>query len=1084
MSLTTIHSLAKSIYNMTHSQFYRKIRPKHFSDSKTVAKVILPREQLEYEISQISINQKQDSFENLCRRLAEKLITPNLIPQVGPTGGGDGKTDSDTYPVSNFISDRWFVSGNRWGKDENWAFAFSAKEDWRSKVKSDVKKIVGTNRGYTKAFFFSNQKISSKHKKEVQDQHSKELGINLTIIDAGWILDKVYSNGLLNDVIETLNLSREYIEEKVVGPIDQERLSKLSILEERINSTNRISEVDFQLVEDCIESAVLSRMLEIPKVEVLGRFDRAKRFSDKFGNVQLRIQMHYQLAWTLINWYDEYRDFYDEYLIIKELVTESYNIKNIELYYNLYSLLVGIPSSEDEKNGVTIDLTNEDNDIFSFLNKCILNTHKHTSSLLAKFFLSFTRIRKHLHDESVLSAELSALYGYFEISRAYLEIPFERLKSLVDEYEKVLHDNQHYDELIDIVAEIDSVRVSELSSAKRYLKHAITKLENEHYRESLIYLGKASRKLAKEESQSIYYSCLMLISEAYSKLGLYWASYNALISAVSIYANVWLTKGRLDKKLLLSLEEILKNEVLVGRLPIILCWHDFYMLAKHYAQEQIETDESAELSVENLTDACLTTRLLNLPFEQYDSLKHLPDILIKQGLLISGDAVLFLLGHENVIDVEENQMMYNNGNFSEFFNRAANQPLVNQLAYETNFLETRVINLETKILGIQIGLETVAEYKLLILGEMILAYLESFLATSFEDIYPLTERIILRLDFGEVAMFSITSGDESSVFQIIINHIDLTVEDKHKLMGQIIMQVVPKNFMFKDPKAFFEKLYEKDEVHERLSIMLGHENILSNLFSTKPKFFLDDWLSKEHKLYENLRKISPISTPENKQNEGLDRLKDTFSIKNINHKQIKVETIIDTTLWDEAYWQAFGSFLLPSGQFGLFLSFENGKAGRRIFEQWIAQYGRQDIHNTISITIIKGIDKENPNSYKVLICKGIDKLVQTDGNLMSMAGRFHHMYPKDDTNLKLITSNFEKYKGYVLIPSEIDKHKTITPFHDLGIIKTHLKIIDAWKIGLHDTEAMAITKDDNPIIPDDIENAPVIELLEYKREKN
>jgi hypothetical protein len=1083
--LTAIQSLAKSIYYMTHSQFYRKKRPENFSDSTTDAKVVLPREQLDYEISQISINQKHDNFEDLCRRLAEKLITPNLIPQVGPTGGGDGKTDSDTYPVSDFISDRWFVSGNRWGNDENWAFAFSAKEDWRSKVKSDVKKIVGTDRGYTKAFFFSNQKISSKNKKEVQDQHSKEIGINLTILDAEWILDKVYSNGLLNDVIETLNLSREYIEEKIVGPVDQERLSKLSVLEERINSTNRNSEVDFQLVDDCIESAVLSRMLELPKVEVLGRFDRAKRFSDKFDNVQLRIQMHYQLAWTLINWYDDYREFYDEYLIVKELVTKSYNIKNIELYYNLYSLLAGIPSSEDETNGVKIDHTNEDDDIFSFLNKCSLNTHKHTSSLLAKFFLSFTRIRKNIHDESVLCVELSALYGYFEISRAYLEIPFEQLKSLVDVYEKVLHDNQYYDHLIEIVAEIEAVRVSELSSAKRYLARAITKLENEHYRESLIYLGKASRKLAKEESQSIYYSCLMLISETYSKLSLYWASYNALISAASIYANVFLTKGRLDKKLLVSLEEILKNEILIGRLPIILCWYDFYLLAKHYSQEQDEIDENAELSVENLTDACLTTRLLNLPFEQYDSLKYLPDILIKHRLLISGDAVLFLLGHEKVIDIEENPMIYNKGNFSEFFNQAANQPLVNQLAYETNFLEKNEIQIETKVLGIQIRLETVAEHKLLILGEMILAYLESFLATSFEDIYPLAERIILKLDFGEVAIFSIISGEESSIFQIIINkQIELTVEDKHKLMGQIIMQVVPKNYMFRDPKTFFEKLYEKDEVHERLSIMLGHDNILTNLFSTKPKFFLDDWISKGRKLYDNLRKISPIATIENKPNESVQRLNVNLSIKNITHQQIKVVTIINSALWDEAYWQAFGSFLLPSGQFGLFLSFENGKAGRRIFEQWISQYGRQDINNTISITIIKGIDKKNPNSYKVLICKGIDRLAQTDGNLMSMAGRFHHMYPKDDTNLKLITSNFEKYKGYVLIPSEIDKHKTITPFHDLGIVKTHLKIIDAWKIGLHDTEAMAITKDDNPIIPDDVENAPVIELLEYKRDKN
>ncbi|MDM1534547.1 hypothetical protein [Myroides marinus] len=238
----------------TPSQFYREIRPEFFSDSKIVAKVILPREQLDYEISQISTNQKHDSFETLSRKLAEKLISPNLIPQVGPTGGGDGKTDSESYPVSNFISNRWYISNNKWNENENWAFAISAKKDWKPKVKSDVKKIVETNRGYTKIFFFSNQKISSRNKTEVQDQIRKEYNVELIILDAEWILEKVYSSQLLNVVIESLNLSITYLEEKIIGSKDSERIKELEELENQINSPNRFFEIDFQLVEDCLES--------------------------------------------------------------------------------------------------------------------------------------------------------------------------------------------------------------------------------------------------------------------------------------------------------------------------------------------------------------------------------------------------------------------------------------------------------------------------------------------------------------------------------------------------------------------------------------------------------------------------------------------------------------------------------------------------------------------------------------------------------------------------------------------------------------------------------------------------------------
>lgn len=178
---------AKGHIPQTPSEFYRKIRPEYFSDSEKIYEVKLPREHFAYELSQISTNQKQDAFETLGRRLAEKFISPNLIPQVGPTGGGDGKTDSETYPVSEAISERWFIPENSWNKNENWAFAISAKQDWKSKIRSDVDKIVKTNRGYTKIFFITNQQIASKKKKETQDDLRKEYDIEIIILDGEWI---------------------------------------------------------------------------------------------------------------------------------------------------------------------------------------------------------------------------------------------------------------------------------------------------------------------------------------------------------------------------------------------------------------------------------------------------------------------------------------------------------------------------------------------------------------------------------------------------------------------------------------------------------------------------------------------------------------------------------------------------------------------------------------------------------------------------------------------------------------------------------------------------------------------------------
>ncbi len=77
------------------------------------------------------------------------------------------------------------------------AFAISSKKEWKAKVKGDVKKIIETGRGYTKIYFISNQMISSKKKKDTQDALQNEFGVEIIILDAEWILEKIYSNKYL-----------------------------------------------------------------------------------------------------------------------------------------------------------------------------------------------------------------------------------------------------------------------------------------------------------------------------------------------------------------------------------------------------------------------------------------------------------------------------------------------------------------------------------------------------------------------------------------------------------------------------------------------------------------------------------------------------------------------------------------------------------------------------------------------------------------------------------------------------------------------------------------------------------------------
>ena len=113
----------------TPRAFYKDIHPELFSDSVLIRSAILDRSILEYHLDTLTNRSQEKDFEHFCRALAEKEICPNLTVQTGPTGGGDSKVDSETYPVADKLALTWYSGIGREASSERWAFAFSAKKD-------------------------------------------------------------------------------------------------------------------------------------------------------------------------------------------------------------------------------------------------------------------------------------------------------------------------------------------------------------------------------------------------------------------------------------------------------------------------------------------------------------------------------------------------------------------------------------------------------------------------------------------------------------------------------------------------------------------------------------------------------------------------------------------------------------------------------------------------------------------------------------------------------------------------------------------------------------------------------------------
>ena len=176
------------------SDFMRARRPELFSDTQSAEESFLDRSFLEYFLEKLTSRSQEKDFEHFCRKIAEKELCPNLLPQTGPTGGGDSKVDSETYPVSDAISLLWYEGIGREAASERWAFAISAKQQWRPKVRSDVKSIIGTQRDYKLIYFISSQFIKDKDRANIEDELTSKYGLTVRVLDRTWILDKVFQN--------------------------------------------------------------------------------------------------------------------------------------------------------------------------------------------------------------------------------------------------------------------------------------------------------------------------------------------------------------------------------------------------------------------------------------------------------------------------------------------------------------------------------------------------------------------------------------------------------------------------------------------------------------------------------------------------------------------------------------------------------------------------------------------------------------------------------------------------------------------------------------------------------------------------
>lgn len=142
---------------------------------------------------------------------------------------------------------------------------------------------------------------------------------------------------------------------------------------------------------------------------------------------------------------------------------------------------------------------------------------------------------------------------------------------------------------------------------------------------------------------------------------------------------------------------------------------------------------------------------------------------------------------------------------------------------------------------------------------------------------------------------------------------------------------------------------------------------------------------------------------------------------NMSHRNIMTSSIINISLWNVCNWRGV-MYMSSASTFDppLMSLLFTSKNCKNIFTEWIAKIGKDNSKNEIGIRIIKGIDKNNPYWYRVVL----GPLSFSDNSMkgpkiVSTPIRFMNMQPNSNENLLLFEQNLKIAKGFFICPSYI-----------------------------------------------------------------
>lgn len=1021
--------------------FYRKAHPEYFSDSSVRHEVELTRDLFEFTMSQLATRKQHSDFEKFVIAIIARKITPNIMPQSGPDGGGDGKIDAETYSVSDDISDKWYsIEGRGASGEEKWAIAISCKDDCKPKIKSDVEKIVATNRGYSRILCFTSQVVKGNTRVDLEESLSSKYSIAVKIFDRTWLTQAVFDQGCYDIAIDKLPFDEAYKRKKILpGPMDIKRRSRFDEIEKGV--LRHVANLDTGYISLLQESYVLAREMELPKDDVYGLFRRALDACERYGTFPQKFNIFYDRAWTAVFWFADFEQAYRDYLVIKEFASKEISVVRVEKLSNLLSVFC----SAARYGMFDTETASAEMSSFMALLKEIENDPAHRSSyLFAKLFDIRCRLATRFDDKSEMFELVSELRNLLlEEAPKHIEISLKSQFQSLEILSNLHKDCEPLDDLVDDLAILVSQAEGEIAQADARLKRAQSSFEKGRFYKAIEHLGFCVRAYDREECQDRLIKAAGLMGMALWQLRLPYSAEAYLSKAACFLFNRFKKEGYIPHLLHAVLRELCEIELFLGRLVMYLNWHRLAYIVSNDAQYKLDSESIAKRVY--MEDAAWLCRF-SIADLQSASIAKLPDVLDREGLCISADYLRYSLGYEDEVS-EEAKRLFEEGAFDK-------QPVFEQFLDDLNVSSYGAAYARTTVNNLTVRVDYENSIKNQNVAEILLASVEALFATTKQgEIAPLNPEVCVKIeDTGDATTLMPT--DDVAIYILRLNNNNSYDSELWDCCAKFASSLFARNIMTKsDPIDYIDLAQENERTMDRVNavhqLWMAKDIILGRDYP----HLIESWVQSSDRIY------------------GLCVEQKKFAPKKCrNEAQLNMPTYVttqDRELWAKAVW--CGTMFLVGPNFPSFigLMFDNITEGRRIVEEWRAKSVRGE--PTVKIAILRGIDRLHPTWYRVGILPDFDlKSIKSSSGLVSIMCQRNTMMPNDSKNLDMFERvyNIRGECWVAAVDPKTVESKDIKEVLEcsMPIRSVQIKYVHELKDG--DDAVMTLMEGDDPYVPE------------------